>query len=70
MLGRARHRVELLIPYRAAGVIDALKREALVLGMEYTDDGVAVEAVVPPELLGRVKAYIPGYTETGEDWEK
>ena len=44
--------------------------EALVLGMEYTDDGVAVEAVVPPELLGRVKAYIPGYTETGEDWEK
>ena len=70
MLGRARHRVELLIPYQAAGVIDALKREALVLGMEYTDDGVAVEAVVPPELLGRVKAYIPGYTETGEDWEK
>ena len=27
------------------------------------------EAVVPPALFGRVKAYIPGYTEAKEDWE-
>ena len=53
----------------SAGLIDTLQREAAVLNTEYTEEGIAVEAVVPAELFGRVKAYIPGYVEPKEDWE-
>ena len=58
-----------MLPYSAAALLDSLNREAAVLKSEYTEDGVEVEAIVPPELFGRVKAYIPGYTEPKEDWE-
>ena len=69
LLDRGRKRVKLLIPYRDAGLMDSLQREAAVLRIDYTDAGIKAEAVVPPELFGRVKAYIPGYTEPKEDWE-
>ena len=69
LLDRGRKRVKLLIPYRDAGLMDSLQREAAVLRVEYTDAGIEAEAVVPPELFGRVTAYIPGYTEPKEDWE-
>ena len=36
---------------------------------EYTDEYIAVEAIVPNALFGKVKEYIPGYTEPKEDWE-
>ena len=68
MLDRGKRRVSLLLPYSAAGLVDSLSREAAVTRLDYGEDGIAVEAVVPPELFGRVKAYIPGYTETREDW--
>ena len=64
-----KRRVTLLHPLRAAGLVDALNREAAVQRLDYTDAGIEVEAVVPPELFGRVKAYIPGYAEPKEDWE-
>jgi GTP-binding protein HflX len=69
LLDRGRKRVKLLIPYRDAGLMDSLQREAAVLRIDYTDAGIEAEAVVPPELFGRVRAYIPGYTEPKEDWE-
>ena len=69
MLGRGKRHVTLAIPYASAGLIDTLQREAAVLNTEYTEEGIAVEAVVPAELFGRVKAYIPGYVEPKEDWE-
>ena len=69
LLDKGKRRVKLTIPYAAAAVLDSLNREGAVLSTEYTDTGVTVEAVVPPELFGRVKAYIPGYTEPKEDWE-
>ena len=69
MLDRGKKRVTLLLPYSAAGLVDALNREAAVQRLDYTDAGIEVEAVVPPELFGRVKAYIPGYTEEKEEWE-
>ena len=69
MLGKAKRRVVLSVPYANAGIIDLLKREASVSRMEYTDAGIEVEAVVTPELFGRVKDYIPGYTEPKEEWE-
>lgn len=69
MLGRTKRCVVLNVPYTNAGIIDLLKREAGVSRMEYTDAGIEVEAVVTPELFGRVKDYIPGYTEPKEEWE-
>ena len=69
LLDRGRRRVHLLIPYSAAGLLDSLQREGAVLRLDYGDTGIEAEAIVQPELFGRVKAYIPGYTEPKEDWE-
>lgn len=69
MLGKTKRRVVLNLPYASAGVVDMLKREASVLRMEYTDSGIEVEAIVSPEIFGRVKGYIPDYTEPKEEWE-
>ena len=69
MLGQAKRRVMLSIPYAKAGVVDALKREANVLSMEYTDEGIKAAAVLTPALLGRVKEFIPDYKEEKEEWE-
>ncbi|MBR0200585.1 MAG: GTPase HflX [Oscillospiraceae bacterium] len=69
LLDRGKKQVALLLPYAAGGLLDSLNREAKVLRTEYTDNGIEVEAVVQPDLFGRVKQYIPGYTETKEDWE-
>lgn len=69
MLDRGKRHVTLSLPYSAAGLMDALQREAAIIRSEYTDEGISVEAIVPPELFGRVKQYIPGYTEPKEDWE-
>ncbi len=69
MLDRGKRHVTLLLPYNAAGLLDSLNREAKVLRTDYTDTGIEVEAVVQPDLYGKVKAYIPGYREPKEDWE-
>ena len=69
LLDRGKKHLMLEIPYASAGLLDSLNREAAVLNTEYTESGIRVEAVVPPELFGRVKAFIPGYAEAKEDWE-
>ena len=62
-------RVSLEIPYKDAGLIDLINREGSVILTEYRDSCVYMEASVRPDLFGRVKAYIPGYTEPREEWE-
>ena len=69
LLDRGKKQVRLEIPYSDAGIVDLLKREAAVLSVEYTDTGITAEAIVTPDVLGRVKKYIPGYVEPKEDWE-
>lgn len=69
LLDRGRHHVTLKIPYSSAGVADLLNREASVIRMEYTDEGIEAEVIVPPDIFGKVKRFIPGYTEAKEDWE-
>ena len=69
LLDRGKKQVRLEIPYSDAGIVDLLKREAAVLSMEYTDTGITAEAIVTPDVLGRVKKYIPGYVDPKEDWE-
>ena len=68
-LDRGKRHVTVKLPYAAAALLDSLNRDAAVIKSEYTEDGIEVEAIVPPELFGRVKAYIPGYVEPKEDWE-
>ena len=69
LLDRGSHHVTLRIPYSDAGIMDLLNREASVKMTEYTDEGIEAEVIVPPEIFGRVKRYIPGYVEPKEDWE-
>ena len=66
----SKNTVTLSIPYSSAGFIDTLNREATVLRTEYTDSCIECEVIVTPELFGRVKQFIPGYTEPKEDWEE
>ena len=61
---------ELLLPYSEGGVLDILLREAQVFSTEYKESGILVRAALTPELLGRYKAFIPGWKEPLEDWEK
>ena len=68
LLDRGKRRVRLAIPYAAAGLLDLLKRTAAVLSAEYTDEAIVCEAVVPPELYGKLKPYLTEpESETGED---
>ena len=69
LLDRGRRQLTLFIPYARAGVLDMLQREAVVKKTDYTDEGVAVEAVVPAALFGKIKEFLPGYVEPKEDWE-
>ncbi|MBO5556818.1 MAG: GTPase HflX [Oscillospiraceae bacterium] len=69
LLDRGKKQVTLQIPYDKAGLMDLLNREAAILSTAYTDEGIQVEAIVQPVLFGRVKGFIPGYVEPGEDWE-
>ena len=70
MLDRGKKQVTLLLPYSAGALLDSLNREARVLRTDYTDAGIEVEAVVQPELYGKLKPYIPGFAEPKEDWER
>ncbi|MGI5976273.1 MAG: GTPase HflX [Candidatus Limivicinus sp.] len=67
MLGKNKKHVRLLVPYSDGGTADMLRREAAVLSMEYGDGGIEIEAVVSPEIYGRVKKYIPGREEPRDD---
>lgn len=69
LLGRAKSRVRLVIPYARSGAVDTLKREAVVHAMEYTDEGVVIDAELTAALMGRMKEFIPGYVEAKEEWE-
>ena len=69
MLSGIGRETSLLLPYSAAGVADTLRREAEILSLEYGDDGIRVRAVLGTELFGRLKQYIPDYSEPKEEWE-
>lgn len=69
LLDRGKRHVHLSVLYQNAGVTDLLNREAIVEYLEYTDTSIEIDAVVTPDVLGRVKQFIPGWTEPHEDWE-
>ena len=56
-LGRGQRRAVFLIPYSLGAVVEQLHAEAAVLSVEYDERGTLIEAVVKPELWGRIKQY-------------
>ena len=60
---------ELLLPSADAGVLDVLRRETQILSAEYEDQGIRIRANLTPELCGRYRQFIPGWTEPHEEWE-
>lgn len=56
-LNRGLHRSVFLLPYAAAGQVDALHAQAKVLRCDYTAEGIEIEAVCDEILWGRLRQY-------------
>jgi 50S ribosomal subunit-associated GTPase HflX len=65
LLSADRREYALRIPYRDAGAVDLLKREAVVRSMEYTEEGILLSAMVTPEIYGKIKQYIADESGSG-----
>ena len=57
-LGHSLHHITVLLPYSMGAMVDTLHSTAQVKQVEYTQDGIQVEAVVDPVLYGKLSAYI------------
>ena len=57
-LGHSRHHVVVTLPYSMGGMVETLHDGAQVLNVDYTGEGICVEAILDPILYGRVKQYI------------
>ncbi len=57
-LGQSRHRVTVLLPYSMGGMVETLHDYAQVLNVDYTGEGIAVNAVLDPILYGKLQPYI------------
>lgn len=64
LLENGKRTVELMLPYKEAGVLELLHREGAVLSSDYADNGIMVKAVIRPELWGRVRGFV---MKSGED---
>ena len=57
LLESGKKKLELLLPYTEAGILELLHREGAVVSSEYTENGISVKAVIRPELWGRVRSF-------------
>ena len=57
-LGHSRHHVVVTLPYSMGGMVETLHNSAQVKAVEYTGEGIQVEAVLDPILYGKLKEYI------------
>ena len=57
-LGHSRHHVQVTLPYSMGGMVETLHSGAQVLSVDYTGEGIVVEAILDPILYGRLKEYI------------
>ena len=69
MLKPSTREAKLVLPYSEAGTVDLLKREADLHSLRYEEDGIHITAVLEPDMLGRLKQYIPDWIDPKEDWE-
>lgn len=68
-LHQGKHHAVLRIPYQRGDLVDLLQREAAVLRLEYAEDCTVVEAVVKPELWGRVREFSGEPEPEKEPWQ-
>ena len=57
-LGQSRHHVLLCIPYSQGGLVDTLHKNAQVLSVDYTGDGIVVDTILDPILYGKLREMI------------
>ena len=57
-LAHARHHVLLRLPYSQGGMVETLHDNAQVKNVEYTADGIEVEAILDDILYGRLREYV------------
>ena len=57
-LDKGKKKVHIHLPYSKGGLIDTLHSEAQVLRVDYDSAYMDVEAVVNPDLYGRIRAYL------------
>lgn len=57
-LGHARHHIQLRLPYAQGGLVETLHDGAKILKVEYTGEGIEIEAIVDDILYGRLREYI------------
>jgi len=57
-LGQSRHHVTVLLPYSMGGMVETLHSSAQVKNVEYTPEGIEVEAVLDPILYGKLRDYV------------
>jgi len=57
-LGKSRHTVELTLPYSMGGMVDKLHSEAKVNSVDYTGEGIVIQAVLDEILYGRLREFI------------
>lgn len=57
-LNHARHHVKLLLPYSMGGQVETLHDGAQVKSVEYTAEGIEVEAILDDILYGRLREYV------------
>lgn len=67
-LARFKRRVEFILPYERASVLDMLYQEADVKQAEYGPEGIAVAVVCDIQILGRLREWVPD-TRKKEEWE-
>ena len=67
-LDKGSRRVMIHLPYDKAGLLDGLYREAKVESVEYGET-VDVVAECRPRIIGQLKDYVEGWTESKEEWE-
>ena len=57
-LGHARHHVVLRLPYSMGGQVDTLHSGAKVYSVDYTGEGIEIDAVLDDILYGRLRDYV------------
>ena len=58
LLTAGEKRVTFLLPYPKAGELERLHDACRVLETEYTEEGIRVKVVCPPEIFGRLREYL------------
>ena len=57
-LGHARHHVLVCLPYSMGGMVETLHSNAKVNNVEYTGEGIEIDAVLDDILYGRLRNYV------------